>query len=150
MFRGTYEHAIDAKGRTSFPSKFRELLAAEGTSTLWITTSLDNCLVAYTPRHFKEFEEKLESLPQFDRAVRDMKRIYLGSATPVDVDTVGRLLIPSLLREHAKLKREAIWAGNGKNVELWDKGAYQAARLAITENEERREEIAQRLAELGL
>jgi MraZ protein len=79
-----------------------------------------------------------------------MKRIYLGSATPVDVDTVGRLLIPSLLREHAKLKREAIWAGNGKNVERWDKGAYQAARLAITENEERREEIAQRLAELGL
>ena len=150
MFRGTYEHAIDAKGRTSFPSKFRELLAAEGASKLVVTASLDACLVVYPPRLFKEFEERLEALPQFDKAVRDMKRIYLGNATDVDVDPVGRLLIPSILRERAKLKRDAIWAGNGKNVELWDKGAYQAVNLAITENEERREEIAQRVAELGL
>lgn len=150
MFRGTYEHAIDAKGRTSFPSKFRELLAAEGTSKLVVTTGLDACLVAYPPRLFKEFEEKLESLPQFDRAVRDMKRIWLGNANEVDVDAVGRMLIPGILREHAKLKRDAVWAGNGKNVELWDKSLFQAARLAITENEERLEEIGKRLAELGL
>ena len=150
MFRGTYEHAIDAKGRTSFPSKFRELLAAEGTSKLVVTTGLDACLVAYPPRLFKEFEDKLESLPQLDRAVRDMKRIWLGNAMDVDVDAVGRMLIPGFLREHAKLKRDAVWSGNGKNVELWDKSLFQAARLAITDNEERREEIAQRLAELGL
>jgi DNA-binding transcriptional regulator/RsmH inhibitor MraZ len=55
-----------------------------------------------------------------------------------------------MLREYANLKRDAVWAGNGNFVELWDKEKFRAARFAITENEERREEMAQRLAELGL
>jgi MraZ protein len=150
VFRGTYEHAIDAKGRTSFPSKFRELLSAEDSSKLVVTTSLDACLVAYPMRAWNAFQERLMQLPQFDKAVRDLKRIYFANAVDVDVDSVGRLLIPNMLREHAKLKREAVWAGNGAYAELWDKEAFNAARFAITDNEERREEMAQRLAELGL
>jgi MraZ protein len=150
VFRGTYEHAIDAKGRTSFPSKFRELLSAEDSSKLVLTTSLDACVVAYPMRAWNEFEARLMKLPQFDRAVRDLRRVYISNATDVDVDSVGRLLIPPMLREHATLKRDAVWAGNGAFVELWDKETFRAARFAITDNEERREEMAQRLAELGL
>lgn len=150
MFRGTYEHAIDAKGRTSFPSKFRELLSAEDSSKLVLTTGLDACLVAYPMRAWKAFEERLMALPQFDKAVRDLKRVYFANAHDVEVDSVGRLLVPTMLRDHAKLKRDAVWAGNGTYAELWDKDSFSAARLAITANEERREEMAQRLAELGL
>lgn len=150
MFRGTYEHAIDAKGRTSFPSKFRELLSAEDSSKLVLTTSLDACVVAYPMRAWKAFEDRLMALPQFDKAVRDLKRVYFANAVDVEVDSVGRLLVPPMLREYARLKRDAVWAGNGTYAELWDKESFNAARMAITENEERREEMAQRLAELGL
>ncbi|HET8935558.1 MAG TPA: division/cell wall cluster transcriptional repressor MraZ [Polyangiales bacterium] len=150
MFRGTYEHAIDAKGRTSFPSKFRELLSAEDSSKLVLTTSLDSCVVAYPMRAWNEFQERLMKLPQFDKAVRDLRRIYISNAVDADVDSVGRLLVPPMLREYANLKRDAVWAGNGNFVELWDKEKFRAARFAITESEERREEMAQRLAELGL
>ena len=89
-------------------------------------------------------------LPQFDKAVRDLRRIYISNAVDADVDSVGRLLVPPMLREYAGLKRDAVWAGNGNFVELWDKEKFRAARFAITESEERREEMAQRLAELGL
>ena len=151
MFRGTYEHAIDAKGRTSFPSKFRELLAAEDSSKLMITTSLDApCLVAYPMRAWTAFEERLKTLPQFDKAVINLKRTYVASAQDQDLDAVGRLLIPPMLREHAKLKRDVIWAGNVTYVELWDKESFHAARRAITESAEQRAEMAERLAELGL
>lgn len=151
MFRGTYEHAIDAKGRTSFPSKFRELLAAEDSAKLMITTSLDApCLVAYPMRAWTAFEERLKTLPQFDKAVINLKRVYVASAQDQDLDAVGRLLIPPMLREHAKLKRDVIWAGNVTYVELWDKESFHAARRAITESAEERAEMAQRLAELGL
>lgn len=150
MFRGTYEHAIDSKGRTSFPSKFRELLASEDSSKLVLTTGLDPCVVAYPMHAWKAFEERLMKLPQFDKAVRDLKRIYFANAVDVEVDSVGRLLVPPMLREYGKLKRDAVWAGNGSYAELWDKESFHAARLAITADEERREEMAQRLAELGL
>jgi MraZ protein len=150
VFRGTYEHAIDGKGRTSFPSKFREILAAEDNSKLILTTSLDACVVAYPMRAWSAFEERLMSLPQFDRAVRDLRRVYFANAAECEVDSVGRMLIPPMLREYAGLTREAVWAGNGPYAELWDKQRFNDARQAITQDEVRREEMARRLAELGL
>jgi MraZ protein len=150
VFRGTYEHAIDAKGRTSFPSKFRELLSPEDCPQLVLTTSLDACVVAYPLRAWNEFQERLMKLPQFNKAVSDLRRIYISNAADGELDSVGRLLIPPMLREYAHLKRDAVWAGNGTFVELWDKESFHAARRSITESQERREEMARQLAELGL
>ncbi|MGB7476940.1 MAG: cell division/cell wall cluster transcriptional repressor MraZ, partial [Polyangiales bacterium] len=64
MFRGRYEHAIDAKGRTSVPSRFREVMTAHGDSQLVLTTGLDSCLVAYPMAEWLAFEKRLSELPQ--------------------------------------------------------------------------------------
>lgn len=150
MFRGTYEHAIDGKGRTSFPSKFRELLSAEGSPKLVLTTGLEPCVVAYTVRDWTAFEERVKGMPRFDKAVRDLMLYYVTPAQDVEVDSVGRLLIPPMLREHAKLTREAVWAGTGQCAELWDKETFFAAREALKKDESRVENMSRRLAELGL
>jgi MraZ protein len=150
VFRGRYEHAIDAKGRTSLPSRFREVLTGLGDSRLILTTGLDNCLVAYPLREWAAFEERLLKLPQFDKAVRQLRRIYFSSAVECDVDAVGRLLIPQTLRNHADLRREALWAGMGPYLELWDKDHYAAMRAEISDDKPTREEMERRLAELGL
>jgi MraZ protein len=150
VFRGTYEHAIDGKGRTSFPSKFRELLAGEESSKLILTIGLEPCLLVYPMPAWKKFGERVRELPAFDSAVRDLKRVYFTNAQDVELDSVGRMLIPSMLRDYANLRRDVVWAGNDQVVELWDKEAFNAARQAITHSPERRAEMARRLAELGL
>ncbi len=147
MFRGRYEHTIDAKGRTSLPARYRDALAAQGDRRIIVTSALDPCLVAYTLAEWNAFEEKLAKLPQFDRAVQKLKRIYVSGAVECEVDDSGRILIPPTLREHAQLAKEVLWAGAGRYAELWDKNLW---KLHVDTNDDERVGIAARLAELGL
>jgi MraZ protein len=150
MFRGQYEHAIDAKGRTSLPSRFRDVLSAGNDVRLILTTGLDACVVAYPMCEWLEFEERLAKLPQFDPSVSMIRRIYVSGAVECEVDKLGRVLVPHVLREHASLKRDVLWAGMGKHVELWSKDRFDALRGSVLSDVDAREQMARRLAELGL
>jgi MraZ protein len=147
MFRGRYEHTIDAKGRTSVPARYRDALDAAGARRIVLTSALDPCLVAYTPSEWAAFEERIGKLPQFDRAVQKLKRIYVSGAVELEIDDVGRINIPPTLREHARLTKDVLWAGSGRYAELWDKAAWNE-HFETTEDERR--DISARLAELGL
>ena len=150
MFRGRYEHSIDAKGRTSVPSRFREVMTARGDSKLVLTTGLDTCLVAYPMAEWLGFEQRLAELPQFDADVVTLKRIYVSGAVECELDKVGRVLIPVGLRTHARLNKDALWAGMGSYIELWAKDSFEGLRKEVLSDEDRRLGIAKRLAELGL
>jgi MraZ protein len=150
VFRGRYEHSIDAKGRTSLPSRFREVLAAGGESKLVLTTGLDPCLVAYPMTEWLAFEDRLAKLPQFDPNVAMLRRIYVSGAVECDLDKVGRILVPQTLRDHADLERDALWAGMGRHIELWAKERFEGMRDQVLSDEEKRQQMAARLAELGL
>ena len=150
MFRGRYEHAIDKKGRTSLPARFRDVLAARTDTRLVLTSGLDACVVAYPMNEWLEFEERLGRLPQFDPHVAMLRRIYVSGAVECELDKLGRVLIPQILRKHAALEREALWAGMGSHIELWSKDTFNDMRAAVLGDEEKRANVAQRLAELGL
>jgi MraZ protein len=147
MFRGRFEHTIDAKGRTSVPARYRDVLEATGERRIVLTSALDPCLVAYTSAEWTAFEERLGKLSQFDRAVQKLRRIYVSGAVECEIDDVGRILVPPTLREHARLKKDVLWAGSGRYAELWDKEGW--TEHVVTTEDERRD-MATRLAELGL
>jgi MraZ protein len=125
-------------------------MTAHGDSQLVLTTGLDSCLVAYPMAEWLSFEKRLAELPQFDADVVTLKRIYVSGAVDCEVDKVGRLLIPAALRKHAGLQRDALWAGMGSYIELWAKGSFEDLRTEVLSDQDRRLEIARRLAELGL
>ena len=148
MFRGRYEHTIDAKGRTSLPARYRDALSAMGERRIVVTSALDPCLAAFSMPEWTEFEEHLARLPQFDRAVQKLKRLYVSGAVECEVDDSGRILIPPTLRDHARLTKDVVWAGIGKSAELWDKDAWRSQYEIKDEDE--RQSVSSRLAELGL
>lgn len=150
MFRGQYEHAIDAKGRTSVPAKFREALDADGQSRLILTRGLDPCLVCWPINEWLAFEERLSKLPQFDASVAMIRRIYVSGAVDLEVDKLGRVLVPKELRDAAGLDREGLWAGMGRHIELWSKDRFDALRKSVLEDADKRADVARRLGELGL
>ena len=150
MFRGRYEHSMDAKGRTSFPARFREALSAAGDERLVVTAGLDSCLVAYPMREWLAFESRLADLPQFDPNVAMLRRIYVSGAVECDLDKLGRLVVPITLREHADLTGKVLWAGMGRHIELWSKANFESLHTKVISDEEKRAEMLRRLSELGL
>lgn len=119
MFRGRYTHTIDAKGRVSIPSKFREVINGRADQAFMITNDLDPCLVAYPMDEWMEMERRLQSLPSFVPETVQFRRFFISGAQECPVDRQGRILIPSSLREYAQLDREALFVGLLERFEIW-------------------------------
>lgn len=130
MFRGVFEHQIDAKGRTSFPVKLRETLVGQYDDRLIVTTALDSCLHAYPVREWEQLEAALGRRNPMEPGVKSLLRLYVASAQELQLDKLGRVLIPPTLRAHAHLEKDVVWAGMVKVIELWSKDGWQKAQEA--------------------
>lgn len=125
MFKGSYRHRIDAKGRLPVPAVFRRILA-EGGSTAVVVTLLDQCLAAYPPAEWSRLESQLGSLPAFSRPVKALTRLLASRAVDCPLDAQGRILLPAVLRAAARLSREAVVAGVLNRFEVWEPEAWAA------------------------
>ncbi|NTW27739.1 MAG: division/cell wall cluster transcriptional repressor MraZ [Coriobacteriia bacterium] len=119
MFLGDYQHTLDVKGRVSLPAKFR----AEMTGKLVIAKGLDSCLYVYSAEEYARFEESLPK-DDFDPSVRRIRRFFLSGAVEVELDSAGRISLPSVLREYAHLSKDVAVTGNGNRIEIWDAVAW--------------------------
>ena len=147
MFRGHFEHAIDAKGRTSLPSRFRDVLAASGDLQVVLTPSpFDACLHLFPMKAWEEFEAKIAALPQFEPNVIKLRRLYVSAAVECEVDKQGRVLVPNSLRDHAMLQKDVLWAGMGQMVELWAREKWNESQsMTADERTEFRRAVAEQL-----
>ena len=116
MFLGQFQHNLDEKGRLMIPARYRELLAAGA----FITQGLDKCLMVMTDVHFNEVYERINAMNMADPNARLLRRLILSNAYSVEIDRVGRILIPGNLRQVIELNGEAIVAGQGDYFEVWN------------------------------
>lgn len=150
MFRGRHEHTIDAKGRTSLPARFREVLAARGETQLVVTTAFDACLDVYALHDWQAFEEALAQKPQFDDRLKVLRRHYVGGAQECELDKLGRLLLPAELRGWAALDSKLLWVGVGKRIEIWNPERFAQENAVDLAKPESFADMKARMTELGL
>jgi MraZ protein len=141
MFMGEYNHTVDAKGRLIVPSKFREQLGDE----FVVTKGLDGCLFVYENTEWKILEEKLKNLPLTNANARKITRFFLAGATLCEVDKQGRILLPAVLREFAKIEKDAVMVGVGNRIEIWSKESWSSANVY-----DDMDEIAESMEGLGI
>jgi MraZ protein len=117
VFKGTYRHKIDPKGRLPVPAVFRRGLGES--SPVLVVTPLDQCLAAYPPAEWARLEEQLRNLPAFSRPAKALTRLLTSRAVDCELDVQGRILLPAALRAAAGLEREALVIGVLNRFEVW-------------------------------
>jgi MraZ protein len=129
VFRGINAIQLDEKGRLAMPARYREILNTKAKNQIIATIDTESkCLLLYPLPDWEIIEQKIESLPSFNRAARRIQRLLIGHATEMELDGSGRILLPQLLRDYAGLKKSVVLLGQGKKFELWDETEWQQAR----------------------
>lgn len=109
MFRGINAVNLDAKGRMSIPTKYRNALSTDESKGLIVTIDTESaCLLLYPLLIWEQIEAKLQQLPSFDPQARRIQRLLIGHASDVELDSQGRILLPTLLREYAGLQKKTM------------------------------------------
>ena len=121
MFLGEYEHTIDAKGRMAVPARFR----AQMDRGAVISKGMGTCLSVYTLERWEEKSQELVAGKSSDD-LRDFERRIYPSASEVELDGQGRMIIPAKLRAYAQLGSEVTVAGVRDHFEIWDRAIWQS------------------------
>jgi MraZ protein len=149
MLIGEYRHTIDDKKRLSLPAKFRR----ETGKKVVITSGLDSCLFIFTMKSWEDITKRLSSSDSsmLSADVRSFNRYLLGGAVEIDVDSLGRMLIPEYLVNRAKLGKNVVIVGVRERAEIWDEARWDAYRAEIEgKANDLSEKLAEKLGEAGM
>lgn len=143
MLIGTYKHSLDSKKRVAIPAKFRKEIGKKAV----ITIGLDQCLSVYTVAEWEKMAEKLSGLPTGPSDTRNFSRLLLSGASDVEIDALGRILIPENLKKHAGLKNKVVIVGVYRRLEIWNEENWENYKQRI---EKQTDMLAEKLGELGI
>src|SRR6204780_1892717 len=103
MFRGNHPTRVDEKGRLKLPAEFKRLGDERYGAHFYITSKEGHSAEIYPLPEWEKIEEKPAGIPSMNAAKKKfLDRVnYYGQMS--EMDAQGRVLLPQILRETAKL-----------------------------------------------
>lgn len=131
QFVGDFEAKTDAKGRIVVPAAFKREFEAQQVVSLIVSKDLyEKCLCVYTEMQWTQIISDLRSrLNLYDRQHVQLLREYQRYTAQVDIDSVGRILIPRRLLSLVGECKVVTLLGVGTHIELWDADNYASAAM---------------------
>ncbi len=143
MLIGEYIHTLDEKKRLSLPVKFRKEMGKK----IVLTSGLDNCLFIFTMKQWENISNKLSEANMLKADNRSFNRYMFGSATEVEIDGLGRMLVPDFLVTRANLKGKVAIIGVQDRAEIWNEEAWNAYKGVV---EKEADQLAEKLGGAGM
>lgn len=142
MLIGEYKHSLDPKKRVAIPAKFRKEIGKKAV----VTKGQDQCLFVYPMNEWEKVAEKLSGLPTGPADTRNFVRLSFSGANDVEIDALGRILIPDNLKEFAGLKEKVVIVGVYKRLEIWNEENWKNYKQRL---EKQTDILAEKLGESG-
>ena len=129
MFLGRFEHTIDEKGRMTIPVRYRDLII----NGAYITQGFDQNLLVVLAENFERNYQELVVMSSMDPTVRMLREKVFSTAERIEIDRLGRILIPNFLRKHAQLADSAMVIGAGANFEIWSPELWEIRDVKLSD-----------------
>ena len=132
MFFGETAINLDAKGRLAVPMRYRDALVEQCENRMVLTYSaFDTGSLWLQPEQtWERVRDDVMALPNFNANHRSLQRRLVGSATAVEPDGSGRILLPPSLRQVAGLEKRIVMLGMGERFEIWNESILNDKRAA--------------------
>ena len=142
MLRGNATATVDDKGRFKLPVQYRDYIDETWGSDFYVTSFEGESVQIYPLPVWQEIEEKLAKLPSQNPTKKKYldRTSYYGQATSLDKS--GRILIPALLRESAKMAGEVAVLGNLTYLDVWNHQLLKARLDSQTVTEQDKETLS--------
>ena len=110
VFLGEFQHNLDDRGRLSLPKKLRQELAS---IEVVLTRGFENCIFGYPKELWLDEAKRQLEIPVFEEKGRNLRRYVFSAAVTAEIDKLGRVLIPTNLKDYAQIKNEVTVIGTG-------------------------------------
>ena len=127
MFRGNHPTRVDEKGRLKLPAEFKHLVDERYGTQFYITSKDGRRAEIYPLPEWEKIEEKLALIPNLNPAKKKfLDRVnYYGQMA--EMDAQGRVLLPQILRETARLAGDAVVFGQQTYLEVANHDEFKQA-----------------------
>jgi MraZ protein len=123
---GEFGCKVDAKGRLLIPAALRKQFSPEAEGRLFVKRGIESCLELYQKHDWERVSKQVSGLNQFVKKNRLFARKFISGVMPLDVDNVGRILLPKPLLGYAGVDKEMVLFAYGDKIEIWSKEQYES------------------------
>jgi len=133
---------MDAKNRLVLPAKIKSMLPENGGGKIYLRSGNDPYVMIYTPEVYEEVaSEAIKKLARYGKNNLRYRRAFFSGIVDVDLDSMGRFLVPKPTVEHARLRGEVLIVGVGDWFEMWNPSIYEQNMPSAAELDALEEEI---------
>lgn len=127
MFRGNHPARVDDKGRLKLPAEFKRRLDEAYGPQFYITSRDGKRAEIYPIREWEKVEAKLATIPSMNPAKKKFLDVTNYYGQMAELDAAGRLLLPQILRESARVTAEVVVLGTQTYLEVVNHDDFKAA-----------------------
>ena len=118
MFRGNHPTKVDEKGRLKMPAEFKRRVDEVYGPKFYITSKDGQRAEIYPLKEWEAIEAKLAQMGSMNPAKKRFLDVTNYYGQMAEMDAQGRVLLPQILRETAKLAGDAVVFGQQTYLEV--------------------------------
>jgi MraZ protein len=122
-FRGQHEHNLDAKDRITVPAAHRSALAGG----VVLMEGVERCVEVWPQAAAEQMEAAyIKPLNPMGADARRLRRRLYGTSEQSELDSAGRVRLPSHLIRHGGLSGACLVVGVGDHLEIWSPDGWSS------------------------